>query len=87
MIWDPTNSKGSLLSPAEAAEGSRVLFILQDLGITLGSLWVSGTQNKLQRIAEGLVPVGTGTKEKLGSIQVGASLAIFCMNTITKELK
>ena len=51
-----------LLSPAEAAKGSRVLSMLQDIGITLGKR-VSGTQYQLQRIVEGLVPTGTGAKE------------------------
>jgi hypothetical protein len=46
-----------LLNPAEASKGSRVLSMLQDLVITLGS-WMSGTQHQLQRIAEGLVPAG-----------------------------
>jgi hypothetical protein len=51
-----------LLSPEEATKGFRVLSTPQDLGITSGSR-VSGTQHQLQRIAEGLVPAGTGTKE------------------------
>jgi hypothetical protein len=50
------------LSPSEAAKGSRVLSTLQDLRITSGS-WVSGMQHQLQRIVEGLVPAGTGTKK------------------------
>jgi hypothetical protein len=51
-----------LLSPVEVAKGFRVLFMLQDLGITLGS-WVGGMQHQHQRTEEGLVPAGTGTKE------------------------
>ena len=51
-----------LLSPVESTKGSRVLSMMQDLGITLGS-WVSRMQHQLQRITEGLVPVGTGTEE------------------------
>ena len=50
------------LSPAEAAKGSRVLFMLQDIGITSGTR-ASGTQHQLQRIVEGLVPAGTGKEE------------------------
>jgi hypothetical protein len=53
--------KVSKRSPAEATKGSRV-FTPQDHGITLGSQ-VSGMQHKFQRIMEGLVPAGTGTKE------------------------
>jgi hypothetical protein len=52
----------SLLSPAEATKGSRVLSMPQDLGITSGSQ-VNGTQHQLQRIAKGIVLAGTGTKE------------------------
>ena len=51
-------------NPVEAPKGSRVLSILQDLRITSGSQ-VSGMQHLLQRIAEGLVPAGTGTKEHI----------------------
>lgn len=51
-----------LLNPEEAAKGPRILSMLQDLGIILRSQ-VSGTQHQLQRIAEGLVPAGTGTEE------------------------
>jgi hypothetical protein len=51
-----------LLNPAEAAKGSRVLSMLEDLRITLGSL-VSGTQHQLQRTAEVLVPARTETEE------------------------
>jgi hypothetical protein len=50
------------LNPTEATKGSRVLSMLQDLGIISG-LQVSGKQHQLQRITEGLVPAGTETKE------------------------
>jgi hypothetical protein len=58
-ITDPTIF---FLNPAEDAQGSRGLSMPQDLRITSGSR-VSGTQHQLQRIAEVLVPAGTGTKE------------------------
>ena len=51
-----------LLNLAETTKGPRGLFTQQVLGITSGSL-VSGTQHQLQRIPEGPVPPGTGTKE------------------------
>lgn len=52
----------SLLSPVEAAKGTRVLSMLQDLRITSGTL-MSGMQHQLKRISEGLVPAKIGTKE------------------------
>jgi hypothetical protein len=53
-----------LLSRVEVTKVSRVFSTLQYLGITSGS-WVSGTQHQVQRIAEGLVTSGTGTKDPL----------------------
>jgi hypothetical protein len=45
---------------------------------------VSGTQHQFQRIAEGVVPAGTGTgtlqDQRLGSILVGVRPAIFYLN-------
>jgi hypothetical protein len=49
-----------LLSPAEAAKGSRVLSMPQDLGI-MGE-WKATSASKT---AEGLVPAGTGTKDPI----------------------
>ena len=51
-----------LLSPAEATKDSRVLSTPQGIRLTSGTR-VSGMQHQLQRIAEGLVPAGTGTEE------------------------
>ena len=61
--WDPFGSgpPPPSLSQEESAKGCRVFSMLQDLRITLGPQ-VSGTQHQLQRITEGLVPAGTGTK-------------------------
>jgi hypothetical protein len=50
------------LNPAEATRGPRRVFTPYYFSITLGSQ-VSGMQHQLQRIAEGLVPAGTGTEE------------------------
>jgi hypothetical protein len=70
------------LNPAEAIKGSRVLSTSQNLGINLESR-VSGTQYQLQRIMEGLVPAGTGTKEPCltrgwDSFRSGQPLHLLC---------
>ena len=67
-----------LLSPAEAAEGSRVLSTLQDLGIMGEWNATSTPKNHRGSCACRNRDKGTPPNQRLGSIQVVASPTIFC---------
>jgi hypothetical protein len=69
-----------LLIPAEATKGSRVLSMPQDFGITGEWNATSAPKNLGGSCATRNRDKGTLPNQRLGSIQVGASPAIFCMN-------
>jgi hypothetical protein len=69
-----------LLSPAEATKGSRVLSMLQDFGITGEWSTGSGSGNHRGSCACRNRDKGTPPDQRLRSIQVGATLAIFLLS-------